>query len=157
MKVIILLGILTCLLIAGSSTMAAPFGESTALTTMRGKALQASSFQGKPLVLVFWANWCIPCRKEVTQINTLYQEVFSKNVNFIGINEDEKIEEGLAIIDRYGPQYQSVKDQGFTWAQEMKVKSLPQVIVLSSKGKEIYRGIEPPSLNELQRLIREET
>ena len=139
----------------GSGAGAAPLQQSGTLTTMEGDPLHLSSFEGKPLVIIFWANWCVPCRKEVAHLNKLYQGMFP-HLNFIGINEDEKLEEGLAFIERYRPHYQSIKDDKFSWAEAMNVNSLPQLIVLSASGEEVYRGIEPPSLNKLQRLVEEE-
>ncbi|MBF0280508.1 MAG: TlpA family protein disulfide reductase [SAR324 cluster bacterium] len=157
MKKKILMAVMTLMTLAGFSAGAVPFDESEELSTIRGKTLDLSSLQGKPLVLVFWANWCVPCRKEVSLINNLYEEWYPKNVNFIGINEDEQFEDAVAFVDRYGPQYQSLKDRNFAWAEKMKVNSLPQVIILSSKGTEIFRGFEPPSPGQLKQIIQEET
>lgn len=48
------------------------------------------AFQGKPLVINFWASWCLPCRVEMPFFNRVYNEYRDRGVVFIGISEDVK-------------------------------------------------------------------
>ncbi len=126
------------------------------VTTMKGAVLDSVFVEKKPVMLIFWANWCVPCRKEVPQLNDLHQE-FSRRVQMMGINEDEKLESGLAFIGRYRPQYPNIKDQNFEIASQLGVNSLPLVLVVSAAGQELYRSAEPPSKDELKQLLEEQT
>jgi thiol-disulfide isomerase/thioredoxin len=59
------------------------------LKDLNGKPIQLSSFQGKPLVINFWATWCGPCRMEIPMINDLHKK-FSKNeLVILGVSTDE--------------------------------------------------------------------
>ncbi len=135
---------------------ASPIPVSLPVTTMEGEAWPSDTLAGKPLMVVFWANWCLPCRKEVKQINAL-REQFPETVNVLGINEDEELSQGMGFIRRYGPQYPSIRDQDFELASKMKVFSLPHVLIFSPEGKEVYRSVEPPSPQQLSQLIQEES
>jgi len=42
--------------------------------TPQGTVLQAKSFQGRPLLVNFWATWCPPCIEELPLINAFYRE-----------------------------------------------------------------------------------
>jgi thiol-disulfide isomerase/thioredoxin len=42
--------------------------------TPRGEVLQAKLFQGRPLLINFWATWCPPCIEELPLINAFYRE-----------------------------------------------------------------------------------
>ncbi|MBF0289740.1 MAG: TlpA family protein disulfide reductase [SAR324 cluster bacterium] len=137
-------------LMAGKSPLSLQFP----LTTMEGNTLSPDMVEQKITMLVFWANWCVPCRKEVPLLNALHQE-FSKDVLFVGINEDEDLKGGLAFIRRYHLQYPSIKDTNFEIASRMGVQSLPIVLVVSTDGQELYRSVEPPSKHELQQLLAE--
>jgi thiol-disulfide isomerase/thioredoxin len=60
------------------------------LTRLDGRKVPLSSFQGKVLVLDFWATWCLPCRTQ----HPLYEKVKERfgdrsDLVFLAINADE--------------------------------------------------------------------
>jgi cytochrome c biogenesis protein CcmG, thiol:disulfide interchange protein DsbE len=57
---------------------------------LSGTKIKLSSFQGKPVVLNFWATWCPPCREEMPLIQS-YSKRFDGKVVFIGLNYGEDV------------------------------------------------------------------
>ena len=57
-----------------------------------------SQWQGKLLVINFWATWCIPCREEMPGFSRLQKKLADKGVQFIGIAFDsaDKVQEFTA-------------------------------------------------------------
>ena len=53
-----------------------------------GKQRKMSEWQGKVLVLNFWATWCPPCVAEMPELVELQTEVAGNNVQIIGIGID---------------------------------------------------------------------
>ncbi len=53
-----------------------------------GNTVSLSQFRGRPLVINFWATWCLPCIIEMPFINRVYNEFRDQDVLFIGISED---------------------------------------------------------------------
>jgi thiol-disulfide isomerase/thioredoxin len=53
-----------------------------------GKAQALSQWQGKPLLVNFWAPWCAPCVREMPELDALAKEMKAKQVNVIGIGID---------------------------------------------------------------------
>jgi thiol-disulfide isomerase/thioredoxin len=47
-----------------------------------------SRFQGKPLVVNFWASWCGPCIAEMPALSALHKKYAAKGINFVGIAVD---------------------------------------------------------------------
>lgn len=47
-----------------------------------------AQWQGKTLVVNFWATWCAPCVEEMPELVALQNEAASKNVQIIGIGID---------------------------------------------------------------------
>jgi peroxiredoxin len=53
-----------------------------------GRATSIRSFDGKSLVINFWATWCAPCRSEIPLLERLHAEWMGRNVSVVGIAVD---------------------------------------------------------------------
>jgi peroxiredoxin len=60
------------------------------LTDLQGKKWSLKKLQGKVVVLNFWFTTCIPCIKEIPDLNTLVQDYKDKNVVFLGLTFSNK-------------------------------------------------------------------
>jgi thiol-disulfide isomerase/thioredoxin len=54
-----------------------------------GTSLKLADFQGKPLVLNFWATWCTPCVEEMPLLNAFFLENKAKSWQMIGLAIDQ--------------------------------------------------------------------
>ena len=63
-----------------------------------GQQRNISEWQGKTLVLNFWATWCTPCREEIPAFVELQKQYEENDLQFIGIalQEAEEITDFLA-------------------------------------------------------------
>jgi len=59
------------------------------LINPQGVKQNISQYQGKIIVLNFWATWCPPCREEMPELSALYQEYKNKNVVVLGVALDD--------------------------------------------------------------------
>lgn len=57
--------------------------------TPDGAALAMQSFQGRPLVVNFWATWCPPCIAELPLLNDFFQENAAKGWQVVGLAVDQ--------------------------------------------------------------------
>lgn len=71
-----------------------------------GKKVKLSDFQGKPVVLNFWASWCPPCKGEMPHFNAQYQNA-GNDVVFLMIDLTDGERETQTKAENY------VKEQGF--------------------------------------------
>ncbi len=58
------------------------------LRDLDGKPHPISSWDGRPLLINFWATWCAPCRREIPLLNRLQHEFSPKGFEVIGIAVD---------------------------------------------------------------------
>lgn len=99
----------------------------------------------KPLVLSFFATWCIPCKKEIPQLEILQEKYPDVGIYLVDVNEPPKLlAEYLAeydiklevLIDRYGKvseKYGVVSDQG--------MGNLPTLFIIGEDGKVILSHV----------------
>jgi thiol-disulfide isomerase/thioredoxin len=53
-----------------------------------GKLTPISTWQGKSLIINFWATWCAPCRREIPLLESLSQDWGNRNVQVVGVAVD---------------------------------------------------------------------
>lgn len=70
------------------------------LPDLTGQQHNSKEWQGKLLIINFWATWCAPCLKEIPEFIKLQDEFNDDDVQFIGIavDESEAVKEYLETI-----------------------------------------------------------
>jgi len=58
------------------------------LTDHEGNSVRLSDFEGKVVILDFWATWCGPCRMEIPGFVRLYEKYKDQGVEVIGVSLD---------------------------------------------------------------------
>jgi thiol-disulfide isomerase/thioredoxin len=59
------------------------------LKDLAGKKMSIAGFQGKTVLLDFWATWCAPCRQEMPTFEKLHREFAGKDVVILTVDVDE--------------------------------------------------------------------
>lgn len=107
------------------------------------KTQNISQWQGKTLVINFWATWCQPCLKEIPEFVQLQTQFAAKNVQFIGIAIDE-----LPAVAHFKdaakmnyPVLVASEWEGFNLSQQLgnSANTVPYTIVVNPEGQIIYR------------------
>ena len=57
----------------------------TTIAALDGRHLTLTGFQGTPLVVNFWASWCVPCREEAPILNAAAR-LYEGRVQFVGVD-----------------------------------------------------------------------
>ena len=63
-----------------------------------GSATQFSHWNGRTILVNYWAEWCAPCRKEIPELNRLHAERNATGVVVVGVNYDALSGERLRLL-----------------------------------------------------------
>jgi len=75
--------------IVDSAALVPAIRPAFSLPDLEGKLRHVSEWDGKVLVVNFWATWCPPCRKEMPVFIALQEKYAAQGLQFIGIALDE--------------------------------------------------------------------
>ena len=70
------------------------------LADSNGRAVAITSFQGKSLIINFWATWCAPCRSEIPLLERLHAEWQPLGMSVVGIAVDHR-DEVVKFAERF--------------------------------------------------------
>jgi thiol-disulfide isomerase/thioredoxin len=65
-----------------------------------GTTVTWSAWEGRPIVLNYWAEWCAPCRLEIPELNAVYREGLSTGTVVLGVNYDGITGEELVRLSK---------------------------------------------------------
>jgi len=119
-----------------------------------GKIQNLKQWQGKIIVINFWATWCPPCREEMPELSQLNLKYQNKNVVVVGISTDDvptvkkftnetKVSYPLLAADMAG------SDLAFSLGNDQDV--LPYTVIIKPDGtvaKTFFGRLSMPKLEE---------
>jgi peroxiredoxin len=56
-----------------------------------GKDLRLSRYKGQVVLLNFWATWCVPCKREIPELNALHLEYQERGFVVLGVSVDSEV------------------------------------------------------------------
>jgi len=129
-------------------------------TTLDGRRARGSDFQGKVLVLDFWATYCPPCREEVPHLIDLQRRYGAQGLHVVGLNVggEEDRPKVPSFIEEFGIQYAL----GYPDAQMSELffadnSAIPQTYVYDRQGRLLKKfvGFDANTMPaELERVVQ---
>jgi thiol-disulfide isomerase/thioredoxin len=107
-------------------------------TTLDGEPLDLADYEGKVVVLNFWASWCAPCRAEAPNLIEVAETTKASGVEFVGVNVKNAKDEALAFERKQGVPYPSLHDQPgvlLTRFRKIVPQTPPTTLVLDRQGR----------------------
>ncbi len=130
---------------AGCSTTGAvakigdPAPDITAMD-LDGQPVKLSDLRGRPVLVNFWASWCVPCREEMPLLRDELERHQADGLAIVGVIFKDDADPAREFAESFGATWPSVTDPDGSIARAYRVVAPPQTYFIDRAG--ILRSIQ---------------
>lgn len=116
-----------------------------------GGTVSLSELRGKPLVVNFWASWCIPCKDEAPTLQQTSERYRKQGLVVVGIDAQDFRKDARRFMARYGITYPVAYDGKGSTLGRWGVTGFPETFFVDRSGKLVGPHISGPVDGERNR------
>ena len=108
-----------------------------------GNEINLNQYNGKLVIINFWATWCAPCKKEMPSLDKLYQVKNFKNLQVFAVNMEQPntLKTKKFFTDLNIKKLEIFFDSNLNFVKEFKLRGMPTTVLINKKGEEFARII----------------
>jgi peroxiredoxin len=121
------------------------------MNNQKGEEKKLSEFDGKVILLEFWASWCLPCRKENPELVKTYDRFKKSGFEIFAVSLDENKENWVNAIKKDNLNWKHVSDlkgRNNLAALIYNVNGIPDNILIDKNGVIVSRNLRGEKLNK---------
>ena len=104
------------------------------LENLDGKSISLSDFQGKPVLINFWATWCRPCVSEMPYIQQVHEGWSKRGLVVLAINIGESPSEVKKFLQTHNLSLPVLLDTEENAARKYNITGIPTTFFIDSDG-----------------------
>jgi len=106
-----------------------------------GNEINLNQYNGKLVIINFWATWCAPCKKEMPSLDKLYQAENFKNLQVFAVNMEQpnSLKTKKFFADLNIKKLEIFFDNNLNFVKEFKLRGVPTTVLINKKGEEFAR------------------
>jgi cytochrome c biogenesis protein CcmG/thiol:disulfide interchange protein DsbE len=112
-----------------------------------------SDFKGQPVVLNFWASWCVECRIEADLLENTWREYRDDGVVFLGVAYVDVEPKSLDYLQEYNITYPNAPDLRSSVSDKYDITGVPETFFIDREGNVVHIQLGPVSETMLTGLI----
>jgi cytochrome c biogenesis protein CcmG, thiol:disulfide interchange protein DsbE len=106
-----------------------------------GSTVTLASLRGRPVVVNFWATWCVPCFEEHAALTSAARDF--ADVQFLGIAYEDEEPRTRTFLEQRGSSYPSLMDPDGKTAIAYGVFGVPETFFIDRGGRLIDKYVGP--------------
>ncbi len=113
-------------------------------TAMQGSVFKLKDFEGKAVILDFWATYCKPCIEEIPHLKELQKKYGKENLEVVGMHVGGEEDRPLvpAFVERLAIDYTlAIPEDELTRFIFGRETAIPQTVVFDRKGRLVKKII----------------
>ena len=119
--------------------------------------IDLDALRGKTVYVDFWASWCAPCLRSMPAYNELYNRLKGEDFEFVAINVDNPIEDGLDFLIDEPLDFLIPSDPDGEAAELFGVIGMPTSYLIDPEGtiRLVHMGFRDGDMEEIEAAINE--
>jgi len=142
---LVLIGVLAWLALSGrpgvSPTAVGADAPDFTLVSTEGETIRLADLRGRPVVVNFWASWCVPCIEEFPLLRDAAERYADEDLAIVGIVYDDGPEAATAFMEEHGGTWPALVDPGSTVASDYAIFGPPETYFIGRDGRIVARQI----------------
>ena len=114
--------------------------------------LALEDLRGKPVLINFWASWCVPCKDEAPMLSAAAAR-YGDQVTFVGVDIRDARSSALEFVERYDLDYPHVRDEDLAIYDDFGLTGQPETFFLDEKGVILEHVPGPLAREQLFQLL----
>ena len=98
-----------------------------------------TAYEGKVVIVDFWASWCVPCRRSFPWMNTMHDEYADDGLVIIAVNLDQERAAAEEFLAEFPPKFKIIYDETKDLARSFDVMAMPTSYLIGRDGQQIER------------------
>jgi len=123
------------------------------LTDLNGNKVSLKDLKGKNVYINFWTTWCSWCKKEMPDIEKVYQDYKDKNLVILAVNMGEDKITVDSYIKQSNYHFNVLLDSDQSIAQKYNISSIPVSIFIDTNGNIAQNRIGAMSEDQMKSII----
>ena len=109
-------------------------------TTLDGTPLKLSDLRGRPVIVNFWASWCVPCRQEMPLLRDQLAAHRADGLAIVGVVFKDTADPAREFAQSFGATWPNVLDPDGSIAKAYRMVAPPQSYFIDRAG--IVRSLQ---------------
>jgi cytochrome c biogenesis protein CcmG, thiol:disulfide interchange protein DsbE len=122
------------------------------LPKLNGNKIKLSDLRGKPLILNFWASWCVSCREEAAQMEQFWQKHRDRGIIVLGVAIQDTPEAAREFAKQHGKTYPIALDVSGKTSIDYGVYGVPESFFIDEKGIIVHKEAGPVTIQLLEEI-----
>jgi len=124
------------------------------LTDINGNKVNLASYQGKWVVVNYWATWCPPCIVEMPELQSFHDEHVNKDAIVIGINTELIGKQQLqSFLEDYFITYPVFRSKPTQQSELGLIPGLPTTFLVTPEGEVVARQVGPVTREMIEQFM----
>ncbi len=125
------------------------------VTTDTGKTVSLSDLRGKIVLLNFWGTWCGPCRREMPELQALYEAHSDENFTILALAVRDTLDDVKQFRTEFGLTFPLALDENNAISIQYAIPGQPSTLIINPEGKIVFLSYSLVTLEQIEAVLAE--